>query len=150
MIRRAILMTGLVAALAATALATGEKGHYGAPFTDAKAVAQADAMARPGEFAAGPVKIRGTVKDVCQAQGCWLVLTDGEREMRVHMKDHAFAVPKDLAGKTVVVEGVVETKTINEAQARHFAEESKSGVDPASIKGDQTVVRVIASGVEVE
>ena len=149
MIRRAIVSMGLVAVLAAAALA-GEKAHFGAPFTEAKSVNQADAMARPAEYAGAPVKIRGTVKDVCQSQGCWLVLTDGEREMRVHMKGHAFAVPKDLAGKTVVVEGVVEEKTITEAQARHFAEESKSGVDPASIKGDQTVVRVVASGVEVE
>ena len=150
MIRRAIVLAGLAAALAVTGLAGDEKGHYGAPFADAKAVSQADAMARPGEYAGAPVRLRGKVKDVCQTQGCWLVLTDGEREMRVHMKGHAFAVPKDLAGKTIVVEGVVEQKTITEAQARHFAEESKSGVDPATIKGDQTVVRMVATGVEVE
>ncbi len=149
--RRAMLISGLVVALAATSAVARSGGkHFGAPFTDAKMVALADAMAKPGDYAGAAVKIRGKVVDVCQNQGCWLVLADGEREMRIHMKDHAYAVPKDLGGKTVTVEGVVETKTLTEAQARHYAEESKSGVDPASIKGDQVTVRMVASGVLVE
>lgn len=149
--RRAVLISGLVVALAGvSALARAGGQHFGAPFTDAKTVALADAMAKPAEYAAEPVKIRGKVLDVCQREGCWLVLTDGERQMRIHMKEHSFAVPKDLGGKTIVAEGVVEAKTLTEAQARHFAEESKSGVDPATIKGDQTTVRMIATGVMVE
>ena len=148
MIRRFCIALGIVALLAP--LARGGENHFGAPFTDARSVAQADAMAKPGDYTAAPIKIRGKVKDVCQREGCWLVITDGERELRVHMKDHAFAVPKDLTGKTVTVEGMVEAKTITEAQARHLAEESKNGVDPATIKGDQTIVRVVATGVEVE
>ncbi len=150
MIRRYSIAFALIALLAPLGAAHAKDNHFGAPFSDAKTVAQADAMKAPADYAAAPVKIRGKVKDVCQKEGCWLVLTDGEREMRVHMKDHAFAVPKDLTGKTVTVEGKVETKTITEAQARHLAEESKDGVDPETIKGDQTIVRVLATGVEVE
>ena len=146
--------TFLAACLAVAALALpglgGEKKHFGDPFTDAKTVTLADAMAKPDELAGKAVKIEGKIVDVCQAQGCWLVLTDGEREMRVSMKGHAFAVPKDAGGKKVVVEGTVQRKTITEAMAKHYAEESKNGPNPATIKGDQVVVSIVATGVEIE
>lgn len=147
---RAVLFAALMVAVAVASAVASDVKHFGEPFSDAGTISLADAMAKPDDFAGKAVKIRGKVLDVCQTQGCWLVLTDGEREMRIHMKGHAFAVPKDIGGKTVVVEGMVEKKVVTEAQARHYAEESKSGVDPTTIKGDQTTVRLVASGVLVE
>ena len=148
--KKALIVAAVIALATISAVASGGGKHYGAPFGDAKMVSLADATAAPGDLAAAPVKIKGKVLDVCQREGCWLVLSDGERQMRIHMKDHAFAVPKDIGGKMVVVEGLVEQKTITEAQARHFAEESNGKVDPATIKGDQTTVRMMATGVLVE
>ncbi len=44
---------------------------------------------------------------------------------------------------------VSEGSQLSEAMAKHLAEESKTGPDPSTIKGDQTVTRMIATGVEV-
>lgn len=149
MIRRAFIVSVLAVFVAASAAFAGESKHYGEPFGEASTVVLADALAKPEDYKDKAVRMEGTITDVCQAQGCWLVLTDGTLTMRVHMKGHAFAVPKDISGRKVVVEGMVEVKIVPEAMARHLAEESKTGPDPSTIKGDQTVVRMMASGVKV-
>jgi hypothetical protein len=149
-VKRAFVAVAVLVLATASAVAASGGKHYGAPFGDAKTITLADATASAEKLATTPVRIRGKVLDVCQREGCWLVLSDGEREMRIHMKDHAFAVPKDIGGKMVVVEGLVEQKVLTEAQARHFAEESNGKVDPATIKGDQTTYRMMATGVLVE
>ena len=136
---------------AAPALAFQKEGkHFGAPFTDAKKVALKDVMASAEKFAITPIKVEGEIKDVCQNKGCWLVLTDGKNAMRITFKDYGFFVPKDSAGKKVVLEGIVEKKTIDEDAARHYAEESKNKTDVSKIKGPQEVVTMVASGVEIK
>jgi hypothetical protein len=51
-------------------------------------------------------KIQGKVVEVCQAMGCWAKIQkeDGSTVM-IKVKDHEFAMPKDIVGKTIVVEG---------------------------------------------
>lgn len=124
--------------------------HFGAPFTDAKEVKLADALAHVEKYADTPIKIEGEVKDVCQTKGCWLVVTDGTHEMRVSFKGYGFFVPKDSAGKKVTLEGVIQKKTISEDHARHNAEESKSKVDPETITGPQQIITLVATGVQIK
>jgi hypothetical protein len=124
--------------------------HFGAPFTDAKKVKLADALANVDKFADTPVKIEGEIKDVCQTKGCWLVVTDGKREMRVSFKGYSFFVPKDSAGKKVTLEGLIQKKTISEDHAQHIAEEAKSKVDPETIKGPQQIITLVATGVHIK
>jgi uncharacterized protein YdeI (BOF family) len=123
--------------------------HFGAAFTKAKLVTLAELTTKADQYHGKTVKIKGTIKDVCQREGCWLVLTDGTREMRVSMKDHKFTVPKDSGNKTVIVEGVIEKQSISEEMARHYAEESAGKVDPNSIKGQQIVLSMTATGVRI-
>src|SRR5262245_10424040 len=54
-------------------------------------------------------KIQGKVVEVCQAMGCWAKLKkeDGSTIM-IKVKDHEFAMPKDIVGRTIVVEGKAE------------------------------------------
>jgi len=124
-------------------------GHFGEAFTDAKVISLADAMSNAASYKDRAIKVEGEISEVCQKEGCWLVLTDGERAMRVKMKAHGFAVPKDAAGKKVVVEGMVEATEISEEMARHYAEESSKKTDPSTIKGPQQVVTMIATGVSI-
>lgn len=137
-----ILLTGIMAA-------DKRAAHFGEPFTDAEKVALEKVMSSVSEYSKKSVKIEGEIRDVCQSKGCWLVLTEGEHAMRVSFKDYGFFVPKDSAGKRVVVEGVVEEKTITELAARHYASESRDKVDPQSIKGPQRVITMVATGVEI-
>ncbi|MCI0486459.1 MAG: DUF4920 domain-containing protein [Blastocatellia bacterium] len=142
------IIIALWAALPAFAFQDGGR-HFGALFTDAKLVLLADVISGAAMYKDKAVKVEGEISEVCQKEGCWLVMTDGERTMRVKMKGHSFAVPKDTAGKKVVVEGMVETQTISEEMARHYAEESNKKIDPSTIKGPQQVVTMIATGVRI-
>ncbi|TAN85397.1 MAG: DUF4920 domain-containing protein [Gallionella sp.] len=71
------------------------------------------------------VKITGTITGVCQKKGCWLMVDIGEgKMMRVKFKDYAFFVPKDISGKTVVLDGYAYNSTTSVAQLRHFAQDA--------------------------
>lgn len=96
-------------------------------------------------------KLTGTVESVCQNKGCWMKLDAGNGEtMRVSFKDYGFFVPKDLAGKTVVVEGVAEVKAISVEDQRHFAEDAgKSKEEIEAITEPKEELVFVADGVIV-
>ena len=152
MTRRAYTLAAIVTLIVAATAIAGQKSarHFGAAFSDAKTVALAEAMANVEMYAGKTIKVEGEITDVCQEKGCWLVVTDGERAMRVKFKDYGFFVPKDASGKKVVLEGTVEKKTISEMQAQHIAKESKGKTDPATIKGPQVVIQMTATGVAIQ
>ena len=68
--------------------------------------------------------VTGRVAEVCKMKGCWMVLTDDRETVRITFKDYAFFVPRDLAGQTVVAEGVLSRKTLTKDEAEHLASES--------------------------
>src|SRR5690349_736615 len=60
------------------------------------------------------VVVKGRIAQVCQAEGCWMKLKNSAGEdILVKFKDHAFLIPKDLAGKNTVVYGTAVKKTIS-------------------------------------
>jgi hypothetical protein len=143
------LLAALILCAIVPAFASEKSKHFGAPFTDAKEVSLKDVLTDTNKFAGKTLKVKGQIADVCQAKGCWLVVTDGEREMRVKFKDYGFFVPKESSGSKVILEGVVEKTTITEDHAKHLAGESKGGKDPSTIKGPQEVIQMTATGVEI-
>lgn len=96
-------------------------------------------------------QVTGKVTEVCQTMGCWMKIqkADGTTLM-VKTKDHKFFMPKDIVGKTVVVDGVAKIKEETEAKRKHYAEDAgKSKEEIAKIKGSQKEVQFIAAGVKV-
>lgn len=93
------------------------------------------------------VRVAGTVEKVCQKKGCWMVVRDGELEARVVMKDYAFFIPFDAAGKKVVVEGTLKVKVFSEAQAKHLAEDGNE--DPAKVTGEKKEFLLTATSVQL-
>ncbi len=65
------------------------------------------------------------VLEVCQAKGCWmkLQLADGQQTM-VRFKDYGFFVPKDIAGKQVVVNGLAFVEEMSIEDQRHYAKDA--------------------------
>lgn len=97
-------------------------------------------------------KISGKVTEVCQAEGCWIKLEkpDGTA-MMVRAKNHAFVMPTDLVGHTVVIEGEASVKEVSESQRRHYAEDAgKSQAEIAKIKGAEKQIVFYANGVKVQ
>lgn len=77
-------------------------------------------------------KMIGKVEEVCQSKGCWMKvdLENGEQVM-VKFKDYAFFMPKDLAGKEVVLNGKAFVNEVPVDEQRHYAEDS--GATPEEI-----------------
>ncbi|HEX2535571.1 MAG TPA: DUF4920 domain-containing protein [Chitinophagaceae bacterium] len=96
-------------------------------------------------------KVTGKVTEVCKAMGCWIRIDKGDgTSYMVKTKDHAFFLPENIVGRTVVIEGSATTKEVSEAQRRHFAEDGgKSKEEIAKIKGALKEVQIIATGIRV-
>jgi hypothetical protein len=99
-----------------------------------------------------PVKVSGTILEVCQHTGCWLTFDLGNGEnIMVNMKDHAFYVPKDAAGKTAFVQGAATRELISVDMLKHYAEDagrSQEYID--SITEDAWQYTIEAQGVIIE
>ena len=96
-------------------------------------------------------QITGKVKEVCKTMGCWMTLEKADgTSLMVKMKDHAFFLPKDLTGKTVVIEGTAGLEDVTEKKRKHLAEDAgKSKEEIAKIKGAIKELQFSASGVKV-
>jgi hypothetical protein len=96
-------------------------------------------------------KIKGKVVEVCQAMGCWAkVQKDDGTTVMIKVKDHEFAMPKDIVGKTIVVEGKAELKETSIAMLKHYAEDAgKSKEEVDKIKDPKKEVIMMIKGVKV-
>lgn len=98
------------------------------------------------------VVVKAKVSEVCQAKGCWMNLVDNqastEEQLFVKFKDYAFFVPKDIAGKEVLVEGTAYKEETTVDELRHYAEDAgKSAEEIAAITEPVTEKKFMASGV---
>ncbi len=96
-------------------------------------------------------KVVGKVIEVCQAMGCWAKLQkeDGTTVM-IKVKDHEFAMPADIVGKTVVAEGEAKIKETSVSMLKHYAEDAgKSKEEIEKIKEPKMEVTMTVKGVKV-
>ena len=94
-------------------------------------------------------KMIAKVNSVCQAKGCWMTLNleDG-KEVMVKFKDYGFFVPKDIAGKEVVINGKAYVKEVPIDELKHYAEDAgKSAEDIAAITEPKRTYSFEADGV---
>jgi hypothetical protein len=120
-------------------------------------VADEKAPATPDDLAGKLVnnqyegQIKARVVEVCKAEGCWIKVQrkDGSA-MMVRAKDHAFLMPENIVGKTVLIEGNATVKETTEEMRRHYAEDAgKSKEEIAKIKGSEKDIQFAAKGVKV-
>ena len=141
----AVLLVG--AALFAAEPPTDRK-TYGQALTLSQSQTLAEALA------AGAVKdevlLSGKVLKVCKKKGCWLVLGDDKRSVRVTFKDYAFFVPKDSTEKQARVQGILKEEMLSVKDARHFLkDEGASRAEIAKVKAPMKTWSFVASGVEL-
>ena len=105
-------------------------------------------LADPGQYDGKTILVEGRVADVCQKAGCWLVLAEGDKSIRVRTKAHRFVVAKDGTGKTARIEGLIKSTKIDEKMVAHFEGESanKEIIPEKQAKSDM-VFELIASSI---
>jgi hypothetical protein len=87
------------------------------------------------------VRLEGRIAAVCRNKGCWLELKQGEASVHVTFEGYSFFVPKDSAGREVVLEGKVKVETPKAEEIEHLRGE---GAQRAGAS-----VSIEASGVEI-
>lgn len=98
------------------------------------------------------VKLNGKINEVCQNKGCWMTLDAGKNgEVRVTFKNYGFFVPKDISGRTAIVEGVIKRKVMDVSTLKHYArDEGKSAREIENINEPLESYVFVASGVLVK
>lgn len=98
------------------------------------------------------VILEGRISQVCQAEGCWMKLKNETGEdVLVKFKDHAFLVPKDVAGKAAIVTGTAVKKEVSVDELRHLAEDAgASEAEIAKITSPKTEMHIEATGVMIK
>ena len=136
------LLPLLAAAILSAAASAATAADSGAPMPEGEAGDIATAAADPAAVTGEPALYRGRITEVCQKQGCWVVLEHDGHSARVMAKDHGFAVPKDASGDAIV-HGVLHAEPISPDHARHLVED-----DGASAPADSEL-RITATSIRV-
>lgn len=113
------LLSLLILALAP---AVAGAGNYGDKVPLGRPLPLAEALAQD-PLPSGRVLLSGRITEVCQNKGCWAMLEDDGVAARLKMHDHAFFIPKDYRGRSVVWGELARVEMAPE-QAQHYAEEA--------------------------
>lgn len=133
---------------------SGGWAHFGSSFTvDPSATLTCEQLlADPAAQVDRTVRVTGRVADVCQSQGCWMVLTpkqatSADQVIRVTMRDHAFSVDKQGAGRETELEGILVQKEIDPDTVAHY--ESEAGDATAVPERQGMAYELVASVVRI-
>jgi len=153
-----LLCCGMLAALASCASGRAEAG----PMAAARQAGWGqfgDSAARGGEVIAlgalaggeQDIVVEGTIVEVCQQKGCWMRVSDDDHELFVRFRDYGFFVPRDAAGRRVVMHGVAAAEIVPVDELRHYAEDAgKSPAEIAAITEPQMRITFDADSVLIE
>lgn len=127
---------------------TAEGAVYGAslPATPPAPLSLDDVVAKPAALIGKSGAFSGRITQVCQMQGCWLVLSASSGEFaRVIMHDHAFGVPKDAKGDAVVY-GTLSEKTLSAQEQEHLKKDGAKAAAARELQIDATSVLIRCAG----
>lgn len=124
-----------IAFLAALPLLAGEQ-KLGKGVTLKTATPVKTLLADPEKYLGKDVMVEGEITQVCQMQGCWIMVKDASSSEPIMVKvdDGVIVFPKDGTGRKVVAQGKLE-KVADEAQKEAGAS------SPYRIKGSGAVLK---------
>ncbi len=129
----------------------GDGKHFGEKIDADGAISYEALLAKmEGQESIEGVKVEGLVDAVCQTKGCWMNIAGGEEqeELFVQFEDYGFFMPKDIAGRKVVMEGKAYREVTTVDELRHYAEdEGKSAEEIAAITEPLEELKFMATGV---
>ena len=135
-----------------TALPAELKGQtFGEPFPVEGGIASSEMVEKMQSKDSMELIVQGTVQEICQSKGCWTVVAseDSDAEpVMVRFKDYGFFVPKDIAGRKVIMEGWAFREVTSVDELRHYAEDAgKSQEEIEAITKPKDELKFLASGV---
>lgn len=122
---------------------------FGGAFTLEKAVPAQEVLADPAAYAGKTLRFEGKVADVCRNKGCWMVVAEGDKSLRITMKDYGFFVPKDCSGALADLEGTLVEKVTTPEEAAHLAAES-ARPELAPKSGGEKSYEFVATAIRIK
>lgn len=145
------MRTLILLTLSMAALCGAEK--FGKGLTLKESTPIGTILGAPDQYVGKMIQVKGTITEVCQMMGCWLQIQDGDKGLRVKVKDGEILFPKNGAGKKAVAEGLLKKIELNQQQAvawaKHEAEERGQKFDPSKIKSGMTMYQIQGTGAVV-
>jgi hypothetical protein len=155
--KKLLLLSSLALALisVSTQAQTSTKKVYGTSFTTANAISPARlSVEMKDKDKLEDIQLTGYISKVCQREGCWMVISsdkNGSDDVMVRMKDHSFAVPKDIAGKTATVKGSIVKKMQSVAEQKHYLQDEGAAPEViAKITTPKPVYEMQVTGVYLD
>lgn len=133
-------------------VAVAEYEYYGdSTMTADEAVPSTELMAYMDGRDSVEAKVIGSVAEVCQKKGCWMsVEVDNGESMHVSY-NYEFLLPKNCAGKEMVMKGYAFYDTIPVKHLKHLAEDAgKSEEEIAQITEPKETLSFLATGVMIK
>lgn len=132
-----------------TTAKTGQPQTFGEAISTDGAVSMAEMVTKLQGVDSVQVKVKGKVESVCQTKGCWVNLRDDQAgDVFVKFKDYGFFLPKDIAGREVVMDGYAFRETTSVEDLKHYAEdEGKTKEEIEAITQPKEELKFMASGV---
>jgi hypothetical protein len=130
--------------------------EFGAKLSDAKKTELSELVNFPSKFHQKTVKTEGVIDNVCQEKGCWMTLKADDKIVLIRFKDYAFFVPKNSAGKKVILEGAfidlsqIKTKK-KDCKGKHkdgYGKKEHKDYDEKK-KKNAANYKIVASGVKI-
>ncbi|MCE9635248.1 MAG: DUF4920 domain-containing protein [Planctomycetes bacterium] len=144
---------GGVSGVGGTGAVAGTAGTvYGTPLAQADVVSVADIIANPDRYDGKPVRVEGTVTDVCSKRGCWIRLGSDAVTDTVLFKvnDGVMVFPMSARGQHALADGTAHKVVLTLEQTRerlkHEAEEAGRPFDPATVTAAAVTVRLDGIG----
>jgi len=126
-------------------LTFAEARFFGEPITLKNSTTLTQAIKTFDAKSQTPILIESTVEKVCKSKGCWMILKNQNETIRVRFKGYSFFVPPSLSGKQVLVQGVLQLKSMSLDETKHFAKDA--GLDTKKVKHPKTEYQMVATGV---
>jgi len=120
--------------------------NYGENMPKGKAVDISVASKNLNAYANKPAKFKGRITQVCQMEGCWLMIESNAQAARIKTKDHAFVIPKDSKGEAIVF-GELKRVELKPDVAKHLAEDA--GVSAPEVLASSEL-QIIASSISIK
>jgi hypothetical protein len=145
------LVFAVIVAKAQEPVSAAKGVTYGEKITAKGAFPVTKLAAKMGDAETLETKISGKVLEVCTKKGCWIKLGNAAGETtRVTFKDYGFFMPKDIVGKTIVLEGISKQEITSVDELKHYAEDAKKSKEEiAKITDPKKEIKFEAKGVLV-
>jgi hypothetical protein len=108
--KRFLILSMTVIAMAAAPLMAGETESYGDGVTLDEAVAIDVLLTNPNDYVGRKIRVDGVITAVCKKRGCWMQVTDPDSGdgVRIKVEDGVIVFPYESMGREAQAEGIFE------------------------------------------